>query len=424
MLKSGLVQKIEKITMMPSRSFQIQPEHQTIDRIAAAILLFVGSLTVLAGAIIAPSLPAIAQHLATQGLTIESANFWGKMLVSIPALVILVCSPLMGYVIDRHGRRNVLLSGLFLFALSGVWGGIHPQFYSLIISRMGLGLSVAMSMTTAMTLISDYFKGHERERFMGYFSSAMALGGIVYFILGGFVATVNWRAPFFIYLLALPAFVLAYFHIPEPVLEKSQNYSFGEKTNAFSAPQKTPTLVIAMLYATALLNMVIYFAIPTQLSFLLRNIGFNSPLHVGLTTACCSIAVTIISVNYGKIKERFSHPFIFSAGFLMTGLGYAIIYFGENYAAVAIGLFFAGLGFGCVMPNLSTWLMRVAPLAIRGRVIGGLGSSINMGQFSSPILAHFIIAFGAQTVCVFGIFSLVSLGVGLFYTAFTLIKKD
>ncbi len=386
-----------------------------VHRIAKGVLLFVGSLTVLSGAIIAPSLPLIAEHLSRQGLDSEYAAFWVKMLLSIPALVILLCSPLMGYVIDRFGRRKVILTGLCLFAISGVWSGIYPSLSILVLSRIGLGVAVAMSMTTAITLISDYLEGPEREQFMGYFSSALSIGGMVYFILGGFVAMLSWRAPFFIYLLGIPAFFLAYCHLPEPMLEKPQQLSQDSNNK-----EKLPLALVGVLYLTALFLMAIYFIIPTQLPFILGESGFKKPFHVGLTTACCSLAVTIAAMNFGWLKQKFSDPALFTVGFLCIAVGYGIIYLDNHYVSIVLGLFSAGLGFGCVMPNVGTWLMRIASPSMRGRLSGGLSSSINMGQFLSPLIATFAISFGA-TINAFGFFASVSFVIALLYGVYSII---
>lgn len=51
-----------------------------------------------------------------------------------------------------------------------------------------MGLSVAGIMTTATTLIADYYTGSVRARFLGLQSASMALGGVVFLSVGGFLA--------------------------------------------------------------------------------------------------------------------------------------------------------------------------------------------------------------------------------------------
>ena len=63
-----------------------------------------------------------------------------------------------------------------------------------------LGLAVAGVMVSATTLIADYFKGDARANFMGLQAAFMGFGGVIFLSVGGFIADVNWRLPFLIYL--------------------------------------------------------------------------------------------------------------------------------------------------------------------------------------------------------------------------------
>jgi hypothetical protein len=76
------------------------------------------------------------------------------------------------------------------------------------------------------------------------------------------------------------------------------------------------------------------------------------------------------------------------------------------------GLLLAGLGFGVVNVNGIVWAMEGTPAPIRGRVIGGLTSSMMLGHFSSPLVSQPIAqAWGLSYVFVFGVGLLGVIGV-------------
>jgi len=52
------------------------------------------------------------------------------------------------------------------------------------------------------TLIADYYTGQKRANFMGLQGAFMGLGGVGFLSVGGFIADLNWRFPFLIYLSA------------------------------------------------------------------------------------------------------------------------------------------------------------------------------------------------------------------------------
>src|SRR5690348_12716823 len=139
-------------------------------------LLFVSSLTIMSVITISPALPQMA--IAFAG--IKNAAFIVKMVLTIPALMIAIVSPVTGRLIDRHGRLKILRMALVLYAIAGAGGFFLNNLYYILISRAVLGISVGMSMTIVITLIADYFEGIERQKFVGLQIAFMSIGGILF----------------------------------------------------------------------------------------------------------------------------------------------------------------------------------------------------------------------------------------------------
>lgn len=386
-------------------------QKKPISNYTKGVLLLIASLTVLAGAIIAPSLPSLVEHWVEGGMEQDQAHFWGRMLLSIPALSMLFFSPLMGYIVDRFGRLKVLFTGLSFYAITGICGGIAPTLEVLVISRILLGIAVSMTMTSAMTLAGDYLEGVARQRFFGMFGSAMSFGGIIYFIAGGIAADYHWRAPFFIYLFAFIPLVMAFFAFHEPDIKK-QEEEHDHRDQRLNIP------VIILLYLTAMMNMGMYYIVPMQLPFVLQEIGNGSALYTGLFSACCSVGVVLMSFQYHRVRKSMNPAQVFSAGFLLLGLGYMIFSHIHVLGVMAAGLFISGCGLGLIIPNSSTWIMGIAPARYRGRIMGGLTSSINLGQVLSPVFA-FSLQKAYGNVEVYSIFGIAALVVALFYILFS-----
>ena len=58
-------------------------------------------------------------------------------------------------------------------------------------------------MIVSTSLVGDYFKEHDRHKFMGYHRAFMAIGGVFFVVGGGFLSDINWRFPFGIYFIGL-----------------------------------------------------------------------------------------------------------------------------------------------------------------------------------------------------------------------------
>jgi MFS family permease len=129
---------------------------------------------------------------------------------------------LAGGIIDRLGKIKPMLITMVLYGIAGSAGLYLNDLYQIIASRALLGLGVAVIMTTATTLIGDYFEGEERMRFLGIQGAFMAFGGTIFVSLSGILADFSWRYPFAVYLTSFLVIVLTLFFLYEPSKETSE----------------------------------------------------------------------------------------------------------------------------------------------------------------------------------------------------------
>ncbi|AFY90912.1 MFS transporter [Chroococcidiopsis thermalis] len=342
-------------------------------------LLVVSTLTVMAGATIAPSLPAMKQHFST----IPNADYWVRLILTAPALFIALAAPFIGATIDRLGRKPVLIVALLVYGLAGSSGLWLNAIGFILFGRALLGLSVAGVMVTATALIADYYTGKERGQFLGIQAAFMALGGVIFLTLGGFLADINWRMPFFIYLIALVLVPCVVLLLPEP-----NRTAKGAGANVADEPTSLATGLVVLTYAIALISQIVFYLIPVQLPFYLQQLLQASSSQSGLAIALATGCSAVSSLLYQRVKARLSFISIYGIAFLNMALGYESISFGAGYAVILLGLAIAGLGLGLLMPNMNFCLTSIAPGVARGRVLGGLTTSFFLGQFLSPLVSQ------------------------------------
>jgi MFS family permease len=93
-------------------------------------------------------------------------------------------------------------------------------------------------------------------------------------------------------------------------------------------------------------------------------------------------------MGYGRVKARLDFVSILPVIFFLMGIGYIQIGLAGSYALILIGLAIAGLALGLLMPNMTVWVSTTVPDAVRGRALGGLSTSLFLGQFLSPIVTQ------------------------------------
>jgi MFS family permease len=344
-----------------------------MSRLVLPLLLFASSLTVMAGATIAPSLPGLRDHFAG----IANIDLLVRLVLTIPGLAIAMAAPLAGGVADRFGRKPVLLAGIVLYGLAGASGLVLDDIWSILIGRVLLGFAVGMVMTSASTLLADLYTGPDRERVFGLQAAFMGFGGVVFLLGGGGLAEFGWRGPFAVYLLPLLALPLVLAAISEP----------PRAAVPAGAPPPLPVGGLAVIYGTAFLGMIAFYIIPVQLPFLLRDLGAPAPLLAGAGIATTSLVSALTSLLLLKaIRAKLSAQKALVLAYAAVTLGYLLIATAPSPPQVFAGLALTGLGFGLQMPLLVGWMQSIIPPTMRGRAAGLYTMAVFLGQFVSPFV--------------------------------------
>lgn len=336
-------------------------------------------LIIIANATIAPTLPSIQETFAdTPGVSLLT-----RLVFTMPALFVVLGSLVAGTVIDKFGRKPLLIGSAILYAFAGGSGFLLDNLFLILIGRALLGLALAGIMTTITTLIADYFEGEERTQFLGLQFAFNGASAFVLLIFSGFLADLNWRIPFLFHLTALtlvPLLMVALYE-PKPI----------EKIKSSTVSVQVPIKLLTFIYGLTFIAMTTFHMGPVQLSYHLEQLIGASGLQIGIAFALSSIFSTFSASFYGKVKRRLEYVQIMGLVLGTLGFGFGIIGFAENYTMVIIGSIIIGLALGLMQPNFAAWITAVAPPEIRGRAVGGSTMAIFLGQFLCPLWSQPIV---------------------------------
>jgi MFS family permease len=345
-------------------------------------LLLASSLTVMAGATVSPALPAMKQQFESAIADPDLRTTLVKLVITLPALFIVIGSPIAGMIVDRFGRKSLLLISAILYGLAGSSGLYLESLTAILAGRAFLGLAVSGVMVSATTLIADYYAGPARAAFMGLQAGSMGLGGVLFLTLGGALAQQNWHFPFGIYLFAWLIVPLIVSFILEP--DRKTNSA----TVSTTANQTTPIAVLAIIYGLTTLSQIAFYLIPVQLPFFLDGLVKAAPSQSGMAIALCTLFSAAASLTYGKLKQHMEFTSFLPIIFGFMGIGYLLIGQSSNWAQALVGLAVSGMGLGILMPNMTVWLSSAVAEASRGKALGWLSTSMFLGQFLSPIVTQ------------------------------------
>lgn len=378
------MKKMRPIAMVTQASGLQKNRKPSTMRSIKLTLLLISSLTVMAGAIIAPALPLISDHF--QG--IPSRDLLTKLILTVPALFIAITSPFAGYALDRFGKVRLLLGSMVLYAIAGSSGLYLENIYAILVGRAFLGISVSFSMTGATALVGDYLEGQDRANFLGLQGAFMAFGGTVFVTLAGLLADMSWRYPFGVYLSAL--FVLT---LSAKVLFEPTRQNHPESTDPL--PTEIPWFALWPVYLTIFLGMVLFYVIPVQSPFLMRSLGAENGLAISSGLIGGTFLAATASFFYNRIKVHLFFNQIYAILFIIIGTGFLLIGISGSILTAALSTALAGLGAGLLMPNTSLCLLSQSGPQNRGRIMSGMTGMVFLGQFFSPLAFQPLLSFAS-----------------------------
>lgn len=369
------------------------------------ILLACATLTVMAGATIAPSLPGLQDHFADN----PDANWLVPLILTVPGLAIALASPIAGYIVDRATKRNVLVFGICLYIAAGSSGLYLNAIGHILVGRVLLGIAVACIMPSAMALIANLYTDEERGRVLGYQAAAMSFGGVVFIMSGGLLADLSWRGPFAVYL--APLLLLPFIAWRVPAGGPIEFDPDAPKDDA-TFPWAFAATVIFSMFA----NFIIFYTLPLKLPFLLRELGIESAALAGAAIATLTFTSGIIALGFGRLRGLAPPPVIAALSFFITAAGFAALATLPLVWAVFALMVVIGFASGVILPNASTWLYSRVPASMRGRAAGYMTMSVFTAQFLSAPIVAFLEPIGGLSL-IYAVAALTAVAAGLFYCA-------
>lgn len=352
----------------------------------AVALLLAATLTVMANAAISPALPGLQKLFSDD----PNAAVITRMLVTAPSLSIAFLAPLAGLTADILGRRRLMLAGMLLFAIAGSAGLYMPDLQMIFLSRIILGIAVAMIMTAQTALIGDYFAGAERNALTGLQISARNFGGLMFILLSGWFATSSPRLPFAVYGFALLILPFAYKVVKEPKRAPKQPSHFGRRISTDSAWRLK---FAGLIFVQALTNMV-FFIMPTQLPFFIDAKGFESSMMTGAILGVLMLTGGCVALVYSRINRVVGYSGIYALGYGAMAAGFVLLV-APMTLLTFLGASLVGAGYALVSPSFVSAALLLAPEYRRGLASGALTASVFVGQFFSPLISTpIILGFG------------------------------
>ncbi|MGW4912597.1 MFS transporter [Streptomyces sp. NPDC004270] len=340
-------------------------------------LLMAGScLPILGAVLIAPVLPKMQDHFGS----VPGAKALVPLALTVPALALALLAPFAGMIVDRLGRKRLLIVATLLYAVFGTAPLWLDSLSAIIASRALVGVTEAAIMTCCTTLIGDYYSGHRRVKYLALQTMCASASATVFFVLGGAAGSAGWRVPFWVYTVSLLLAPLMASALTGPAPR-----AVTEESPAGAASQRPfPWRQLVGICALTFLGAMVFYTVPVEMSYLLDDLGVENSGVIGLATAIASAATVGGAVAFARLK-RSPDPML-AAVLAVCAVGFGVMFLAGNAPLLVIGAVVNCVGTGLLLPALLTSAMSRLAFADRGRGTGLWMAAFFGGEFVCPLV--------------------------------------
>jgi MFS family permease len=345
---------------------------------AVSIMLSGGLMLALVVSAMSPVAALAANYFAKDG----DGDLVAQMLVTAPAIGVILGGPVCGWLIARFGSKRFLLAALAVFGTVGSAGLYLDSAMVLLVTRFLLGLATSGIVTAMITMISEHFTAEARARILGYQSATGAMAGVgAIFVAGELGRIGGWRAPFGLYLLAFPVLLLGAIYLP----------ATGRRIQTAAQKATVETGQLLRLWPIYLMVIPMFVAVympNIQVSFLLRDDGITDPGIQGKVIMSGALFVAIAALMYGRIRKYLSSAQILMACFVFQGVGILIMGLTASPIVTAMGCAVLGIGTGIANPLISDMIVARTSPEMRSKAIGVSYTARYSGDFLNPAIMY------------------------------------
>jgi MFS family permease len=290
----------------------------------------------------------------------------------------LISQPVGGWLADRVGRRETMVTGLVATAAAlGVLGVSRPV-WAIAASAVLVGLAMDVYRPAASAAVADLVPPAARPRAFALLYWAINLGVSVSGVLGGFLAERGWWLLFVLDAVTCLAFAaLVARGVPDIARERPEHDRGGYGAvlgDRLALTLSAITLISACVYIQS------FVALPLAISA-----DGLPPSAYGLAYAVNPIAIIAIQpLTLGWLSSR-SPVSVFAGSSVVLGAGFGLTGFAHSTPAYAATVFvwtMGEIGFNAVMPTI---VNSIAPEHMRGRYNGLIGLAFGASALIGPL---------------------------------------
>ena len=292
----------------------------------------------------------------------------------------MIASPFGGRFADKFGKKIIIIIGLLLFSISEFIFAVGNTFSILLLSRVLGGISAAFVMPGVNGMIGDLSTAENRARNFSYMSAVINTGFIIGPGVGGFLAEISHRMPFyFAGVLGIIALLFSIILLKEE--KEVEDVDKPKVKEPFPYKLFVVPVVVMLILSYGLSSTETMFSLYTA-----EKVGFE-PKDISIAITGGAIVGVIFQLFlFERIVGRIGEIRLTLFSLIYSVIVLFAFIFASSYLSVMLVSFIIFIGFDLIRPSMTNYFSKLA--GKNQGTAGGLNSAAtSVGNLVGPLVA-------------------------------------
>ncbi|UQS87113.1 MFS transporter [Nicoliella spurrieriana] len=304
----------------------------------------------------------------------------------IPAFIVLLFSSSIS---KKIGMKNSIGIGLILMGVSGVLPSIIPNLWVILGLRIVFGIGIGLFNSLVITIIDDFYEGHDKSQMLGIRSSFEQIGICIINILVGLLLSISWQASFLSYSMAFLVLVIFWSIVPNVNHEENDNDAQNKSADHPKAKINSRVIGAAIMCSFMTMGMaIVSVLVPSIVVTLKIGTAQDGSFIITLFTLV-SMVMGFLFGGFVKVLGKFVYPL----GLLCLSVGTILLNYSDSLPMIIVSIAIIGCTFPLAGNYLFSLIDVIAPANSTALANSILLVGCNMGTAFSPLIVKFLGSF-------------------------------
>ena len=310
----------------------------------------------------------------------------GGLAVSIFLLSAIIMRFFAGMILEKFGKKKILIISLFLFTVSTILYVFVGSFAVLLLLRFFQGIWFSLLTTVAGAIAADIIPPERRGEGLGYYGIAMNLAVVA----GPFIALSLqlYLSSQIIFIILSIIMIIGFFcalavQVDEVPFVKEEKHKLT--INDFLEKKSMPIATVGFFISFAYASILTFISVYAESLGLIKAASFFFVVY--------AIAMLLVRPFSGRIFDTMGPSVVIIPSIIIFGVGLISLSFTASSWMLLVSGALVGLGYGTLLPSFQTLAIQAADKHRSGYATGTFfafyDSGIAIGSVSLGLIAGF-----------------------------------